>query len=454
MRRFAPVFVVFSLACAGAPRTPAPGSISPIVIADSVPLPPMELLALTPEAGEPPRLLPGFPFGVAESDFDLPIAYNAHVQRFVDLLTGSARDRMSIWLTRRHRYEPMIEAHLREAGLPLTLKVLPLVESGYVPSAVSRASARGLWQFMTGTARMEGLEVSPRIDDRLDPEISTVGAARHLRRLRDYYGGSWYLALAAYNSGMGRVDRALIAAGVDRSLGDSAFWAIRDRLPTETRNYVPMFIASAVISRYPSLFGFEGQPSGPSGEIWDWVTVPDEAELSVIARILDVDSAVVRALNPRFVQGLTPAGREVEIRVPPGVGERFAAAWASLPADQRVNIRWHVVRRGETLSGIARRYGVPTAVLQRTNNINRPSSLQIGTRLRVPLRGGAVPAVQVAAAAEAASTPRVVTHRVRRGESVWTIARRYGVRAADVLAWNDLSEDSIIRPGDQIRIHR
>lgn len=453
MRRLAPVIAVCCAACAGSPRTPAPVPVGPVVLADSVPLPPMELLALTAEAGEPPRLLSGFPFGVAESDFDMPIAYNEHVQRFVDLLTGSARERMSIWLTRRHRYEPMIEAHLRDAGLPLTLKVLPLVESGYIPSAVSRASARGLWQFMTGTARMEGLEVSSFIDDRLDPEISTLGAARHLRRLHDYYGGSWYLALAAYNSGMGRVDRALAAAGVERSLGDSAFWAIRERLPTETRNYVPMFIASAVISRYPSLFGFEGLGAGPQSEVWDVIVVPDQVELSVLAKILAVDSAAVRRLNPRYVQGLTPAGREVEIRVPAGAGQRFAAAWAALPANQRVNVVWHVVRRGETLSGIARRYGVSTALLQRTNNISRPSSLQIGRRLRVPMRGASSPVVQVASTAEA-NRPRVIMHRVRRGESVWTIARRYGVRASDVLAWNGLDESSVIRPGDQIRIQR
>jgi membrane-bound lytic murein transglycosylase D len=450
MRRLVPVLLVSCLGCAGAARTPAPVAVPPLVLSDSVPLPPMELLALTAEMAPPPQVVAGLPFGVALGDFDLPIHHNEHVQRFIDLLTGSARDRMSIWLSRRHRYEPMIESYLEQGSLPLTLKVLPLVESGYIPSALSRARARGLWQFMSGTAVMEGLEVSSRIDDRLDPEISTIGAVRHLRRLHDHYG-SWYLALAAYNSGMGRVDRALASAGVSKTLGDSAFWAIREILPLETRNYVPMFIASAVISRYPSLFGFEGIPAA-AGDAWDVITVPDETELSVIARLLDVDADAVRTLNPRYVQGLTPQGRAVEVRVPTGSAHRFAAAWDALPPSQRVTVRWHVVRRGETLSGIAQRYGVTSAVLQRTNNISRPSSLQIGTRLRIPSGGSRAPSVQVAAAAE--SAPREVVHRVSTGESVWTIARRYGVRASDVLAWNDLEEDSVIKPGDRIRIRR
>lgn len=450
MRRFGPIFLVLFAACAGAVQAPAPPSppVLPDIEADA-PAPPIEQLALAADDIDAPETVAGFPVTVVATDFDIPIRHNARVQHFLDLMTVRHRRSTEIWLSRQGRFDPLIEERLREAGLPITLKYLPLVESGYITDIRSRASARGLWQFMSGTAREEGMTVGGGIDDRLDPILSTEGAVRHLARLYDRYD-NWYLALAAYNSGTGRVDRALRNSGVSAELGDSAFWAIHDELPNETRDYVPFFMAAAVVSRYPSVFGF-GDVEREAPITYDEVTVPDETEIRVIARILDVDPDTMALLNPRYTTGVTPRGSESVVRVPAGMAGVFQVAYAELPPEKRVTIRWHVVKRGETLSGIASRYGTSVGALQNTNGIRRPDRLQVGQRLRVPI-GNAAPAV--AAAGGGGGSGETITHRVRSGESLWSIARRYGVRTRDLLSWNDLSENAVIHPGDRLTIRR
>lgn len=448
MRRFATPLLLGFTACAGAARAPAASAPQFLPIEpDSVDAVPIEVLSFAAHDIAAPETVSGFPFAVVASDFDIPLHHNAQVQNFLELMTVRHRRSAEIWLGRQNRFDAMIEEKLRAAELPVTLKYLPLVESGYLTTALSHASARGLWQFMSGTAREVGMEVGNGIDDRLDPVISTEGAIRHIRRLYDHYD-NWYLALAAYNSGAGRVDRALRSANVDASLGDSAFWAIHPLLPRETRDYVPFFVAAAVVSRYPAVFGFDSIPRDPPFT-YDEVTVPDETELAVVARLLDVPPEAIADLNPRYTTGVTPRGRSAPLRVPPGMSSAFSVAYAALPPEKRVTVRWHVVRRGETLSEIAERYGVSSARLQQTNNISRPSRLQIGTRLRVPIGSSSV-----RVASSSASSNREITHRVRSGESLWTIARRYGVSTSDLIRWNGLSRNAVIHPGDRIRVRR
>ncbi len=436
---------MLSAACSGAARAPAPAVEPgpPAIPLDSLDVPPIELLSLSPDEIAAPTTLAGFPVSVVASDFDLPIHHNPRVQHYLDLMTVRHRRSAEAWLTRQGRFDAMIEARLRAAGLPTTLKYLPLVESGYLTDVTSRASARGLWQFVAGTARIEGLEVSDQIDDRVDPFLSTDAAIRHLARLHGRYG-NWFLALAAYNSGAGRVDRALAATGVSPAT-DSAFWHIYDQLPRETRDYVPFFMAASVVSRYPAAFGF-GDLVRDQPLRFDEVTVPDETDLAVVARVLDVHPDSIVALNPRYRTRVTPRGRAAPLRVPEGMAGRFNTAYAALPVDKRVAVRWHVVKRGETLSGIAARYGSSVAVLQRENGVRRPSQLQIGARLRIPGSGSSGPAV--------VARTEVVTHRVRPGESLWSIAQRYGVRTEDLRAWNDLDDRTVIHPGDRLEIRR
>jgi membrane-bound lytic murein transglycosylase D len=347
-------------------------------------LPPLDLLldAIPVHHAEPPTPLSGFPAGVYENDFEMAIHFHPRVLDFIDLFTGRFRDRFAIWLGRRGRFEPMITDALRDKGLPAELLHLPLVESGFSVTALSRARALGLWQFMAGTARIEGLEVSAWLDERRDPERATLAAVQHLERLQRRYG-SWYLALAAYNSGPGRVDRALAARGLPIRSPDSAFWTIRSGLPAETRDYVPSFLAAAVISRYPALFGFSDVlPAEP--DQYDVVTVPDETELAVIAKAAGVAPEEVAYLNQQYVQGVTPPGRSAAVRIPAGTAEAFEVAYAAIPPAERVTIRWHVVRSGETLSSIAARYGSTVDAIRMANGITQPNRLSVGRRLRIP----------------------------------------------------------------------
>jgi membrane-bound lytic murein transglycosylase D len=428
---------------------------------------PIDLAGLPIESiAPPPSSLDGFPAGIYERDFEMEMHYHPRVQSFIDLFTGRFRERFSMWLARRGRYEDMIVAALRERGLPGELLYLPLVESGYSPEAVSRARAVGLWQFMAATARIEGLDVSGAVDERRLPLRATEAAVQHLERLYRRYG-SWYLALAAYNAGAGRIDRALQRYGLSAPLSDSAFWTIRPVLPAETRDYVPIFIAASVISRFPDRFGFgDVEPHEP--DRFEVITVPDEVELAVLAREVGVPVADLRRLNPHLLAGITPRRRETTVLVPEGHGPAFRLAFESISPEKRVTVREHTVARGETLSGIAQRYGTSAAVLQQANGITQPRALRVGQRLRIPAPGAA-PASAVAAtsttgaapagggpatAAPARTTPATHLHTVRRGENAWSIARRYGVRLDDLLAWNDLRRDSVLRPGDRLRVRR
>jgi membrane-bound lytic murein transglycosylase D len=348
----------------------------------------------------------------------------------------------------------MISRKLEEAGLPGDLLYLSLIESGFSPVAYSRAHAVGLWQFIASTARMEGLEVSDFVDERRDPEKATDAAIRHLRRLHDRYG-SWYLAAAAYNSGAGRVDRVLDAQVGGARGNDSIFWSIQSALPAETRDYVPMLIAATLLGRKRDVFGFgEVVPDEP--EAVDVVTIPDATELNVIARAAEVSVETIKALNPQLFRDMTPPGKAIDVRVPAGRGEPFKVAFAKIPAAERISFIEHAVRRGETLSGIASRYGASVSDLQRLNGIGRPDRISVGRKLRVPVSAAA--RAQVASAGkvamDAGSEPRTIVHLVRPGDTIWGIARKYRVTAADLLAWNKLTEESLIRPGDRIQVHQ
>jgi membrane-bound lytic murein transglycosylase D len=301
---------------------------------------------------------------------------------------------------------------------------------------------------------MEGLEVSDFVDERRDPEKATDAAIRHLRRLHGRYG-SWYLAAAAYNSGAGRVDRVLDEKVGGARGNDSIFWSIQSALPAETRDYVPMLIAATLLGRKRDVFGFgEVVPDEP--EQVDVVTIPDATELRVIARAAEVPVEKIKALNPQLFRDMTPPGRATEVRLPAGRGGSFEVAFAKIPPAERISFIEHSVKRGETLSGIAARYGAAVADIQRLNGISRPDRISVGKKLRVPVsaaaRTQAAPVGKVAM--DTGSQPRTIVHLVRPGDTIWGIARRYHVAAADLLAWNSLSEDSLIRPGDRIQIRQ
>lgn len=388
--------------------------------------------------------------------WDIPITMNDAVRRWMEYFQTDGRKNFAIYLSRAGRYEPMMRAMFRDAGLPEDLVYLSLIESGFSPRAYSRARAVGLWQFISATGRLYNLRVSYWVDDRRDPILATRAAVAHLKDLYDEFG-SWYLAAAAYNGGPNRVRRGI------RYTGSDDFWTLSARryLRRETRNYVPKLIAAALIAKQPEHFGFFDIPeSEPLA--YDIVQVPDATSLDVIARAAGVTVEEVSELNPQILRGVTPPGQRYSLRVPPGTGHRFATQYASVPPSERVTWVQHVVRRGDTLSEIARAYGVSISGITAANRGIHPRRLQIGQRLIIP-RAGRVPklaSVQRVRRNPARRSPPApvrpdgpyVTYRVQGGDSLWTIARRYEVSTRDIMRWNGLTS-SRIYPGDEMRIY-
>ena len=377
------------------------------------------------------------------------------VQYFLDFFQGPARPRMTIWLERMKRYEEMIRAELAEQGLPGDLVYLALIESGFSNTAVSRARATGMWQFMRGTARMYGLRMDTWVDERRDPYKATSAAARHLRDLRDRFG-SIYLAAAAYNAGGGKVSRGLARLPEDEedSLNtDATFFRLSDtrHLRQETRDYVPKLIAAALIAKEPERYGF---PSFDEVEpqAWDSIIVTDAAGLDVIARLADTTVAAIREFNPQYLRLATPPGSRSVIRLPEGKGPAVSLAYAEIPPSKRVTFHEHYVTRGQTLSHIAGIYHVSVSDLREANP-SAGRTLRIGQRLIIPTGGVGLAREAVAAEDRRAEIRRSVssTHRVRAGETLSEIGEQYHVSVSQLKAWNGLRGNTI-RVGQRLRI--
>ncbi|MGE5927749.1 MAG: LysM peptidoglycan-binding domain-containing protein [Gemmatimonadota bacterium] len=396
--------------------------------------------------------------GPVGTTWDIDVeTYNDHdrVQHYLDFFTGNGRERMAIWLERLPRYEEMIRARLAEHELPGDLVYLALIESGFSNRAVSRARAVGMWQFMPATGRAYGLRIDGWIDERRDPVKATAAAARHLRDLRRRFG-SLYLAAAAYNAGAGRVGRGLNALGPDEEAEDSlhsdaTFFRLYDTqlIRRETKDYVPKLIAAAIIAKEPARYGFEITRTDEPFRA-DSVVVTDMTGLDVIARLADTTVAAIRDLNPQYLRLVTPPGTRSVVRVPVGRGESTSLALSELPERERVTFREHTVARGDTPSGVAKRYGVSLAALYEANPRLRSRHMQPGQRVVIPV-GGAMSTVVARSVSE--PVERVITwHRVKRGETLSHIARRYDVSQSQIQRWNRLGRSTQIKAGQRLRI--
>lgn len=421
-------------------------------------------------------LLGSDPIGIVrdpdEVENRLPLEMNDRVEAWINYFQNVIPERFGLYLERKSRFEPMIRQKLAEHGMPQDLIYLSLIESGMNANAYSRAAAVGLWQFIRGTGRMYDLEVSFWLDERRDPEKATEAALRYLSDLHDQFG-SWYLAAAAYNGGPGRVSRGLARTG------GGTFWDLADRrlLRAETRNYVPKIIAAAIIGHDPERYGFVGlEPQSPVA--YETVMVPDATSFDVLAEAAGTDEETIKDLNPQYPQRVTPPGRSVELNVPAGTAGMFEVAYATIPEDERVTWTFHVVQRGQTLGGIGSNYGVSVTALRAANGNIDPRRLQVGQRLVIPrparpggstTRTAAAPAAAAPAAASlesasgnaqpsvgAASQVEEQTARtvvVQRGDSLWTIARRYSVSTGDLMRWNGLTS-TVIKVGDRLEVRR
>lgn len=373
----------------------------------------------------------------------IPDADKAAVDRMVEyFVEGRGRKYYAIWLERWPVVAPTILRVLREEGMPEDLVFLAMIESGLRTEAKSRAKALGPWQFMSGTAKVFGLKVDYWTDERLDLEASTRAACRFLRGLHDSYG-DWYLAMAAYNWGPGRVNRALKRGGTD-------YWNL-PRMPRETRNYVPTYLAARRVFQRLEEHGFALAAERPEPDL-ALVDVPGALNWDRLADLAGLPEASLRELNPHVRRFCTsPSG--CRIRVPAERAPALVDGIAALPTSAFQDWTRHSVRRGDTLGGIASRYGVSLRELLKANGLSSRSIIHPGQAVLVPRpsAGGGVDWAEDEPARGGHSNGETV-HRVRRGEALETIARRYGLRVSDLARWNGLDRPDRIRIGQELRL--
>ncbi len=395
-----------------------------------VALPPIDVPDLPPDAIE----MVG-PDGLPVSDY--PLVLNPSVEGFLDAMVteGEYRNRIKIGLTRSGAYLPMIRAKFRAAGLPTEIAYLPLIESAFSVKAYSRARAHGMWQFMSATGRFYGLEVGSLVDERRDPVRSTEAAVAYMA---DLYGefNDWYLALAAYNSGAGNVRRAI------RKSGSRDFWTLKQYLPRETRNYVPAFIASVIIAKDPAQWGLPVPDEQPW--IFDRVDVPDALDLQFLADRTDLTIDELRDLNPAIRRDLTPANRVTALWLPQGDGAEVAVVLAETPSSEWAPRMIHTVSRGESLSTIASRYGSSVGAIMQANGLNR-TLIHPGQNLIVPRFGVSQDSPDQRQADNGA-------YVVQSNDTLWDIARAFGISVDSLCAANRLGRRNVIRPGQRLQL--
>lgn len=379
--RFGTALLCFAPAgCLGGPGSvAAPSPLTPPAIAleTTVPQPLLDRASLLP----PPEHEE-----IVDELLASPVLRDPDFQNAVDRWTvywrEAAASAFPDFVRRMGHFEGTVDSALAARRMPVSLRYLPFIESGYNPSARSRAAAVGMWQFMEGTAQGFGMEVSPLVDERRHPYKSTAAAIQFLSMLHDEFG-SWFLALAAYNGGPTRTRRILARHAPLAPRSDSLFWALREHFPRETREFLPKLVGAIIVASNPAAHGYEVERGGPFA--FDEVEVPDATTLDVVARATGSTLAEIERLNPELVRGITPPGRAHRLRVPPGSGPRFEVEYARIPPEERVSFVEHRVAPGETLSHIALRYRISVADLQAANPGVRARFLRVGARLTVPL---------------------------------------------------------------------
>src|SRR5580698_5797695 len=366
---------------------------------------------------------------------DMPLTVNDEVLSFLNFFqTPRGRAIVETGLRRSGRYREMIGRVLHEEGVPQDLIYLAQAESAFQPLALSRAGARGIWQFVAYRGMEYGLRHTWWIDERQDPEKATRAAAQHLR---DLYGqfGDWYLAMAAYNCGPGNVQK-----GIERT-GYADFWELykRNVLPRETRNYVPIILALTLIAKDAAHYGIQVDPEQPVPT--DIVKPGRAIDLRLVAETIDADLATLRTLNPSVLRMVTPDDPAFELHLPTGSAEKFSAEIADIPADKWVSWRRHRVETGETLGSIAKKYHVTPAAIAEANSLERGASLDPGEKLIIP-----------DTQPEGEAKRRLVSYCVRKGDTLLGIADRFSVDSDDVKKWNRLKTNHVAR-GMVLRIY-
>jgi membrane-bound lytic murein transglycosylase D len=371
---------------------------------------------------------------------DLPLVMNDQVAMFINYFS-SPRGKATLehaW-ERSGRYKAMIEQTLKEEGVPQDLIYLAQAESGFQPLALSRAGARGMWQFMAQSGEVYGLQRNWWIDDRQDPQKATRAAARHLKDLYNQFG-DWYLAMAAYNSGASTVQHA-----VERT-GYADFWELYKRgvLPQETRNYVPIIVAVTIIAKNPEQYGLERVRTDAVPQL-DQVTIAYPVDLRLVAECVDTSVDYLQELNPSLLRMTTPKDETFTLNLPAGSKDKYETAIAVIPQDMRTYWRYHRVDYGDTLPGLARKYHTSTTSIEEANNLT-DGDLKAGTKLIIPI----APTRQ--AAQSAAYSKRPTHYKVRKGDTVASVADDFEVPVEKLRKWNHLHGELV--PGRTLVIYK
>ena len=397
-----------------------------------------------------------------EQKAKLPITINDDVRRWIDIFQTRYHKKFALWLGRSGRYIPMMREVLAHYGLPEDLVYLAMIESGFSCQARSRAQAVGPWQFIRSTGQRYGLKIDSWVDERRDPIKASHAASRYLMDLYQEFG-TWYLACAGYNAGEGKIRKALKYHNADN------FWDIanpttkrRSYIKPETRNYVPKMIAAAIIAKDPARYGFQGiEYEKPLA--FDTTRVKIPVDLKLVAREMGVSYTTLRDLNPELHYPTTPQnGKPYELRLPVGGSRIFVTNIARFKAKPIQTFLAHKLRPGENPGSVARKYGISVNQLMSYNKITNPRKLRAGRVLKIPVRGYAQAGIKASEEVQEAkkSAPRVSTeravagrsHRVRAGENLWSISRKYNVDLKRLMAYNSMGSRSRLKVGQVLDI--
>jgi peptidoglycan lytic transglycosylase D len=399
---------------------------------------------------------------LAATEHDIPIQQNSRVLAYVELFQTRLRDYIHESLTRGTKYLPMIQSVFRAEGLPLDLAFIPIIESGFKTNALSKASAKGPWQFMKATGIENGLKHTWYVDERSDPEKATVAAAKYLKALHKMFDGDWNLVLAAYNGGQGRLQRAM------KRSGQQDFWKLSGSsryLPKETREYVPLILAAIIVAKNPAQYGFEIVSHDPMA--YDKVTVPRAIDLRRVAEWTGTSIDEIQALNPELRRWTTPLkSTEFELKLPTGTGATFQEKLAAATPGDLAALNWYTVKRGESLATIARKLKVNRVDLAEANSLAIRSRVGTGQALVIPRAPATLLTARTERPAPAEVASRAVggsatipdageqtqvVYRVKRGDTLSSIARLFDTTVAKIKSWNKL-RTNVIAAGSRLKI--
>ena len=364
----------------------------------------------------------------------IPLVTNSQVESYIRYFQGKGRKGFNIWLKRYVQYKDLMLPILDQYDLPEELIVVSMIESGFDPKAVSKAKAVGLWQFMYLTGKQYGLNRNWYIDERQDPIKSTHAAAKYFQDLYNEFE-DWYLVLAAYNTGPGRLNRAL------KLHETSDYWQLYS-LPKDTKNYIPYYLSSAIILQNPEKYGFKIPKSNPLK--FDEVEIEKSSDLNVLAKAADTRVSTIKKLNPELRQPATPNNGPYSLNIPFGRKESFYKKFNAIPDNEKFAVQKveHRVQKGENLSSIAAKYRVLKADLQTINNITNANNIRIGQILKIPVKGGIY-----------ANYPEKIIYKVKTGDQLGFIAEKYNTRASEIRKWNGMkANDSSIYPGQKLTL--